>query len=107
MSSTHKIRESIDRLEQWLIKHRFRGFDPGDGQLSFLSHLAFGNRFLKRALTAAILRVPFNIRPWIGIRPHTSTKGMGYIGWGYLKMYAHTGDPRYAKQARFCLDWLI
>ena len=66
-----------------------------------------GRFFLKRLLTAVVLRVPFNIRPWIGIRPHTSTKGMGYLAWGYTKRFAQTGDRHYAERARFCLDWLM
>ena len=52
-------------------------------------------------------RSPFNIRPLLGIKPHVSTKGMGYMAWGYLKLYVGTGDPSYAARAKHCLDWLI
>jgi rhamnogalacturonyl hydrolase YesR len=58
-------------------------------------------------LTAAVLRTPFHVRPWIGIRPHTSTKGMGYMAWGYVKMYARTGDETYRLRAESCFNWLI
>ena len=87
--------------------NNYEAYDPGDGQLSPLRQLAFGNVFLKRLLTASVLRVPFNIRPLIGIQPHTSTKGMGYMAWGYVKMFAQTGDSRFAGRAHSCLDWLI
>ena len=43
-----------------------------------LRYLTFNRHFLRRLLTGAVLRAPLHIRPWIGIRPHTSTKGMGY-----------------------------
>jgi rhamnogalacturonyl hydrolase YesR len=101
------LQDSIASLCEWVERHDYQAYDPGDGQLSPLRQLAFGNFFLKRLLTAAALRVPFNIRPLIGIKPHVSTKGMGYMAWGYLKMFAQTGHDRYARQAHFCLDWLI
>jgi rhamnogalacturonyl hydrolase YesR len=103
----HSIEASADRVAQWVEAHDYRAYDPGDGQLSILRHLTFQRFFFKRLLTAAVLRAPFNIRPWIAIPPHTSTKGMGYMAWGYVKRYAETRDPRYAERARHCLEWLI
>ena len=97
----------MERLARWVETHNYRAYDPGDGQLSPLRHLTFGNFHLKRVLTAVALRVPFNIRPLIGIPPHTSTKGMGYMAWGYARLYVRTGDTHYAERTRFCLDWLI
>jgi len=102
-----QLQNSIKSLCAWVEEHNYEAYDPGDGQLSPLRQLALGNVFLKRLLTAAVLRVPFNIRLLIGIQPHTSTKGMGYMAWGYLKMFAQTGDSRFAERAHFCLDWLI
>jgi hypothetical protein len=58
-------------------------------------------------LTAAVLRSPFEIRPWIGIGPHTSTKGMGYMAWGYVKMFAVTRQKLYRRRAEHCLEWLV
>ena len=54
-----------------------------------------------------MLRSPFNIRPLLGIRPHTSTKGMGYMAWGHLRRFQAAGDPHHAQSARKCLDWLL
>jgi polysaccharide biosynthesis protein VpsJ len=99
--------ESIDRVTSWVEAHDFQAYDPGDGENSFLRHLTFNSQFLRRMLTAAVLRSPFEIRPWIGIRPHTSTKGMGYMGWGYVKMYAATKDATYRRRAEYCFDWLM
>jgi len=102
-----ELRKSIDRLTAWVEAHDFKAYDPGDGELSYLRHLTFGSPFLRRALTAVVLRTPFHIRPLIGIPPHTSTKGMGYMGWGYVKMYAITGDERYRALAERCFAWLM
>ncbi len=101
------LRKSIDQVAAWVEAHNYQAYDPGDGELSYLRHFAFGQHFPLRLLTAAVLRTPFHIRPLIGIKPHTSTKGMGYMGWGYLKMYAATGEARYRTQAEHCFEWLI
>jgi rhamnogalacturonyl hydrolase YesR len=102
-----KIEKSLERVSRWVEDHDYRAYDPGDGQLSFLRVFTFNQHFLERLLTGSVLRTPFNIRPLLGIAPHTSTKGMGYMAWGYTKRYALTGDKVFAKRAATCLDWLI
>ena len=101
------VRSSIANVVGWVESHEYRAYDPGDGNLSYLRHFTLGTHFLRRLLTASVLRTPFHIRPWIGIKPHTSTKGMGYMGWGYVKMYAVTQDEDYRRRAEMCFDWLI
>jgi rhamnogalacturonyl hydrolase YesR len=102
-----EVRKSIQAVARWVEEHDYRAYDPGDGDLSFLRHCTFNVHFLRRLLTGAVLRVPFHIRPWIGIKPHTSTKGMGYMGWGYVKMYALTGAEDQRRRAETCFDWLM
>lgn len=101
------VQDSIDGVIRWVETHHYRAYDPGDGDLSYLRYLTLNVHLLRRLLTAAVLRSPVEIRPWIGIRPHTSTKGMGYMGWGYTKMWALTGAEDYQKRAEYCLDWLM
>jgi rhamnogalacturonyl hydrolase YesR len=98
---------SLDSLLRWVERHGYRAYDPGDGQMSYLGALTLGSLRLERLLTAAVLRVPFNVRPMLGIKPHTSTKGMGYMAWGHLRRFHATGEAIHAEQARECLDWLI
>jgi len=102
-----KIESSLDRLARWVEDRDYKAYDPGDGQLSFLRGLTFNTLFLERILTASVLRTPLNIRPVMGIQPHTSTKGMGYMAWGYLRRYKLTGDENQARRAVSCLDWLM
>lgn len=101
------VKRSVDAVTRWVEEHDYRAYDPGDGDLSFLRYLTFDVHFLRRLLTGVVLRSPFHIRPWIGIHPHTSTKGMGYFAWGYAKMYSLTGDDNYRRRAESCFDWLI
>ena len=103
----HDVEASLDRLTRWVEEHDYKAYDPGDGQMSYLRHLTFGQPALERLLTATVLRTPFNIRPLLGIKPHTSTKGMGYMAWGHLRRFQATGDPHHAERARTCLDWLL
>ncbi|MEK0416066.1 MAG: hypothetical protein RI949_72 [Pseudomonadota bacterium] len=94
-------------LARWVERHDYRAYDPGDGQRSWLSALTLGQPWAERLLTAGVLRAPVNLRPILGIQPHTSTKGMGYMAWGYLLRYQFRRDPQDAAKARTCLQWLI
>ena len=98
---------SLQRLESWLIANDFKAFDPFDGLLSPLRLLTFRTQFLQQVLQQVVRRNPFNLRPLIGIRPHTSTKGMGFLGAGYARLYRLTGDEAYHQSAKDCFDWLI
>lgn len=102
-----QVRASIDALCRWVESHGYRAYDPGDGNSTPLHALTFNNLLLERLLQQAVYRAPFNLRPWLGIRPHISTKGMGYLAWGYTRMFQVDGDPRYKERAAFCLDWLL
>jgi rhamnogalacturonyl hydrolase YesR len=101
------IGESLNRLSRWVESQQYRAYDPGDGQMSYLGALTVGSKTLERMLTAALFRSPFNVRPLLGIKPHTSTKGMGFMAWGYLRRFQSTGDPRHAERAKICLNWLL
>jgi glycosyltransferase involved in cell wall biosynthesis/rhamnogalacturonyl hydrolase YesR len=102
-----KIEQSLSRLAQWVEDHDFKAYDPGDGQMSFLRALTFEKPVAKRLLTGVVLRAPFNVRPLMGIRPHTSTKGMGYMAWGYTKLFKLTGNAEHARRAKAGFQWLI
>jgi rhamnogalacturonyl hydrolase YesR len=103
----NSLQESIEKVTRWVETRNYRAYDPGDGDLSFLRYCTLDIHFLRRLLTAAVLRSPFEIRPWIGIRPHTSTKGMGYMAWGYVKMWAVTRSDELGRRAEHCFDWLM
>ena len=88
-----KFQRSADAVAKWVEDHNYSAYDPGDGNLSFLHALTFDVLILERVLGQTVYRSPFNLRPLLGIKPHVSTKGMGYMAWGYLKQYVGTGDP--------------
>jgi rhamnogalacturonyl hydrolase YesR len=106
MDFASQLDDSIDRLQKWVEDRDYKGFDPGDGLNSFLRPLACGNRLVERVLLQIVWKAPINLRPLIGIKPMESTKGRGYMAWGYLLRVAATGDVRHRAKAEHCLDWL-
>jgi len=102
-----KIERSIARVLQWVERHSYRGYEPSDGNLSCLHALTFENGLLERTLQQVVWKSPFDIRALVGVRPHQSTKGMGYMAWGYTLLFRETGYPQYQERALDCFEWLI
>ena len=97
---------SLAAVERWVVRHEYRGYDPGDGLNTFLRPLALGNRLAERILLQLIWKAPINIRPLVGVKRGESTKGRGFMAWGYLLRYRATGDEACRAKAVACLDWL-
>jgi hypothetical protein len=106
MTRTKPIDQSLDLLEQWVERHDYKGYEPFDGLTSYLFPLTFRNRLACQALQQGIRRFPLNLRPLLGVRPLDSTKGRGYMAWGYLKRYLRHQQDGYRAKAFACLDWL-
>jgi rhamnogalacturonyl hydrolase YesR len=102
-----ELEYSIRSLKRWLEGHDYQAYDPGDGNLSCLHALTFNSILLERILQQAVYRAPCNLRPILGIRPHKSTKGAGYIAWGYLKLHRLLNDGSDAEKAVSLLQWLM
>lgn len=102
----NKTYSSINNLERWLIKNDFKGYDPFDGLNSFLSGLTFNIPFLRRVIIQLNKRFPVNLRPYIGISPEKSSKGIAYIVRGDINMYKLTGGAKYIDRAKCFLEWL-
>jgi hypothetical protein len=106
VSDLEKIERSLDGVESWVEGHDYKGYEPFDGLTSVLRPLAFRNKIASQILQQGVRRFPVNLRPVLGISPRDSTKGRGYMAWGYLKRYQLNGDGRYKDKAVACLDWL-
>jgi len=96
------------RLDDWITSHEWKGYDPFDGLSARLLGLGrLQNHYLKIILQQSVRRLPINVRPLLGIRPESSSKGMGFCALGYLKLFQATGDAQYSEKLRYCLDWLM
>jgi hypothetical protein len=103
-----QIFESIGRLSNWLEKNDYRGYDTFDGLNSrLLRPLTFNNKLLRQVLQQGVRRFPINVRPLLGIAKGHSTKGMGYLARGFMRLQEATGDKAWGDKAEFALKWLI
>lgn len=101
-----QIKSSLDRVQQWVERHNYQAYEPFDGLSSWARPLTFGNLFAQRILQQTIRQSPINLRPFLGVRPRESSKGQGYMAWGYLLLYRATAQENYLKKATDCLRWL-
>jgi len=107
-SEKNEIFDAIIRLSQWLDTNDYSGYDTFDGLNSqFLRRLTFEKKILRQVLQQGVRRFPLNVRPILGIRKSRSTKGMGFIARGYIRLHQSTHDPSWGEKARWILDWLM
>jgi len=103
-----QIWNSIDRLASWLEEHQYRGYDTFDGLSSrILRPLTFETKLLRTVLLQGVRRFPINLRPVLGIPREHSSKGMGFLARGFIRLHKATGDQIWQERARFALQWLI
>jgi rhamnogalacturonyl hydrolase YesR len=57
-------------------------------------------------LQQSVRRFPINIRPFLGIKKETSSKGMGFCALGYLNLYQIKKETKYLEKMQYCLGWL-
>lgn len=101
-----QLERSLDLVQTWVETRHYRGYEPFDGLSSWARPLALGNLFAERLLQQLIRQSPVNLRPLMGVRPNDSTKGRGYMAWGYLRRHEVTGRREYLDKARTALHWL-
>jgi hypothetical protein len=104
----HQLYESICQLSEWLDKNDYRGYDTFDGlNARFLRPLTFNSKFLRTVLQQGVRRFPINVRPLLGIAKSHSTKGMGFLARGFIRLHQATGDTTWRDKGEYALQWLI
>ena len=102
------IFKSIEHLYHWLEKHDYRGYDTFDGlNARFVRSFTFNSPLLRTVLLQGVRRFPMNLRPLLGVRPERSTKGMGFIARGFIRLNKATGDLVWNQKAVAALEWLL
>jgi hypothetical protein len=103
-----EVRESICKLVEWLERNDYRGYDAFDGlNARFLRPLTLNSKLLRTVLQQGVRRFPINLRPILGIAPSRSTKGMGFLARGFLRLHDVTGDTSWWEKAEHALAWLM
>lgn len=107
-AAKNEIEKSIRQLSQWLDRNDYRGYDTFDGLSAvYLRPLTFNSPLLRTVLQQGVRRFPLNLRPLLGIRKERSTKGMGFLARGFMRLHAETGDSAWAEKAKVALQWLV
>ena len=101
------LEQSIQSLLQWVERHDYKGYEPSDGNLSPWHAMTFNRPLLERILQQVVWKSPVDLRRLLAVPMHRSTKGTGYMAWGYVVMFQNTGDTRYREAAESCFDWLL
>ena len=103
-----QIYNSIHRVTEWLAKNDYCGYDTFDGlNAKYLRPFTFNKWYLRIALQQGVRRFPINLRPLLGIAKSRSTKGMGFIAKGFMRMHEATGEAAWRDKAETTLDWLL
>jgi rhamnogalacturonyl hydrolase YesR len=105
--SKDQVFESIHRLYGWLEENDYQGYDTFDGLNAFVRPLTFETKFLRTVLQQGIRRFPLNTRPLLGVHKDYSSKGMGFLARGFIRLHQKTGEQIWADKAEFALQWLI
>lgn len=108
VASQKYLFDSISRLSNWLETNDYSGYDTFDGlNAKAVRQLTFNNPFLQTVLQQGVRRFPWNLRPLLGIPKSRSTKGMGFISRGFMRLHKATGDAAWKEKAEAALEWLI
>jgi len=103
-----QLLETISRLMAWLDANDYRGYDTFDGlSAKYLRPLTFNTKLLRTVLQQGVRRFPINLRPLLGIPKSRSTKGMGFLAKGFLRLHHATGDSQWKDRAESAFEWLM
>lgn len=103
-----EIVNSMGRLFEWLERHDYKGYDTFDGlSARWARPFTFEQPVLRTVLQQGVRRFPLNVRPLLGVRPERSTKGMGFLARGFIRLHKATDNPAWEERARIALDWLV
>jgi rhamnogalacturonyl hydrolase YesR len=103
-----RLYESIGRLTDWLEANDYQAYDTFDGlNARYVRAFTFETKLLRTVLQQGIRRFPINLRPLLGVRKSRSTKGMGFIARGFIRLHDATGERVWRDRAEDALNWLI
>lgn len=102
------LKNSVFKTEEYITREKFQGYDPYDALLSPLFKLpVFNSQKIPRLGAQQVLRrLPFNLRPLLGIKKgyNPVTLGLCLQAYSYLyKVFPERSDY-FLKQAEFCIS---
>ena len=100
-----KIENAFNKLEYYIDKEKYKGYDPYDILNSNLPFKKLGKWF--SAISTQIQkRNPINIRPLLGIKKEINPKAFGLFLQAYSILYQKTNNTKYLNKADYFFKWL-
>lgn len=107
MISHQLVAGTIQKLETWIQKGNYRGWDPFDALNSpFLRKLVGNNRRLGQVFVQLFKRSPINFRPLLNVPKGFNPKGMGLFLSTYIQKYRQNQNDSDLETALYFADWL-
>jgi hypothetical protein len=110
LEQTALVKESIARLDHWMTRYGWAGYDPYDLKqhpfLSSTSGSAFSQRVLRQILLITESFFPSIPRKALRIPKTVNPKAMGLFAAGYQVLYEATRNTTYLEKAQRALQWL-
>jgi polysaccharide biosynthesis protein VpsJ len=107
-ASKEQLFDSIFRLSGWLERSNYKAYDTFDGlDARVLRPLTLETKVLRIVLQQGVRRFPLNLRPLLGISKSRSTKGMGFLARGFIRLHQSTGEAVWKDKAEAMLEWLV
>jgi hypothetical protein len=101
------IQPQLEKLTHRIEREGFKGHDPYDALNSpLLSTFSMGKKWPRIAFIQALKKLPFNLRPLLGVSKGHNPKGIGLFLWGYAKLYKADGNPSHLSTMDHLLDLL-
>lgn len=99
------VKESFSKLEEYIIKEDYQGYDPYDTLNSWIPFKYFG-KWPSAIATQIQKRNPVNIRFILGIKKGINPKAYGLFLQAYSILYQKSLDNKYLEKANFFFEWL-
>ncbi|HKS28046.1 MAG TPA: hypothetical protein VJS44_09510, partial [Pyrinomonadaceae bacterium] len=104
-------RETCARLEAWVERNGWEGYDPYDIQgTGWYMALARSRSLIVRAARKGpfwlIHRYPMLARKVVRVKA-INPKGMGLFTTAFCRLFEVTGDEAYLRRAKECAEWLL
>lgn len=97
--------QALKKLEAYITKEQYKGYDPYDTLNSYLPFHWFGK--YGQAIPIQIQkRNPFNIRPLLGIKKEVNPKAVGLFLSAYAQQYSISKSEKHREKMEFFFNWL-
>jgi hypothetical protein len=105
--SASQLRIVWARLDAWLRDRRYAGYDPYDAlNATRVPRALLGTPRRKQVLVQLCKRSPIDLRPLLGVAPHTSSKALALVAGAYARLHEIDPDPRRDADALSLLELL-